>query len=117
MFGMKHLTMMCVDRRPTEVELKKLEDDYPLSKHARILYCIGPDFQEPLDDHVLMNEDERRVDSEVDLEFVFEEDYNEYKEEQMHRDSFHPSFVFLIICLYQGQCLIQLQMESKRKEF
>lgn len=45
MFDVQHLTMICGDRRPTEAQLKKLEENFPLSKHPRILCRIGPNFQ------------------------------------------------------------------------
>lgn len=101
MFGIKYITMMYGGRRPTKADLKNLERDYPLSKHDWIPCLIRLDFQEPLDDDLLIDEDNRRVDFDIDLESKSE--YNdEYEEgDYVLRKCFHPSFAYCYILFVQ----------------
>ncbi|MCE5166009.1 hypothetical protein HAX54_013994, partial [Datura stramonium] len=46
----------------TQEQLQQLSIDYPLSKHSRALYRVGPGFEEPFDDDDPTNDVKARVD-------------------------------------------------------
>lgn len=61
--------MICGSHVPTAEELRQLDYDYLLNKHPRAMGIVGLAFQEPVDDNVMTNEDQRLLDSYIEDEF------------------------------------------------
>lgn len=66
LYGRTRFTMMNEGRVPTDAELRRLDYDYPLNKHARAMCRVGVNFEEPLDDDVPIDDDHRLLDSDME---------------------------------------------------
>lgn len=82
---------------PITEALWRLGKDCPLSEHAKILCHIRPDFWEILDNNVLTDEDNKRVDFYVDSKSDFDGDSDEYEDEEDEYNA-GSSFAHLFIC-------------------
>ncbi|MCD7456612.1 hypothetical protein HAX54_032392 [Datura stramonium] len=47
-------------------QLQQLNMDYPLSEHSRALCRVGPELKEPLNDDDAMDEEQARVESDLE---------------------------------------------------
>uniref|UniRef100_M1DA67 Uncharacterized protein n=1 Tax=Solanum tuberosum TaxID=4113 RepID=M1DA67_SOLTU len=50
----------------TDKKLGQVERRYPLNAHVKAMFGIGPEFHEPMDDDIPINEDRLHTGSDVD---------------------------------------------------